>query len=289
MSDECADPASGATPVDPDDAALTSGAGDNGFGPDGDSDRDPARNWQGTRDHDRNPSAVGRQLLRAVRQQEPTAPLRSWLANAGHDDLETIRTDEAVGRAFWLNVYNATAQELLAERPHLYDSLGRVRFFRTTAITVAGVDLSLDDIEHGILRSRRSKYGLGYLPRLERTGLPQGYELPVDPRIHFALNCGAESCPLIFAYDATDLEASLGHTTRTYLEGVVSYDAEGNTVRVPQLCLWFLGDFGGRAGVWTLLEDHELVPPGSNPSLRPAGYDWTKAPRAFATRSRLEK
>ncbi|MCU4751052.1 DUF547 domain-containing protein [Halobacteria archaeon AArc-curdl1] len=226
-----------------------------------------------------SPAGISRALLNAVRVETPVDGHLEALARASHDDLEPIRADEETGLAFWLNLYNAATQLLLEERPGLFES--RIRFFRAAAITVAGVDLSLDDIEHGIIRGRKSKYGLGYLPRLEPTGLPAGYQLGRDPRIHFALNCGAASCPAIRFYEPETIDSTLEEATRTSLESTVEYDADRNRVVVPRVCLWFLGDFGGRSGIRSLLAAHELIPPDSSPKLRFASYDWTKARRMF--------
>lgn len=69
---------------------------------------------------------------------------------------------------------------------------------------------SLDDIEHGILRCNKKHPTSGLVafgPGDAR--LPFVLPLPVDPRIHFALNCGAKSCPAIRAYDASSLLSEL--------------------------------------------------------------------------------
>ena len=131
------------------------------------------------------PSAVARQLLERVRREQPTESREHALAALDEASLADLRTDRRSALAFWLNVYNATAQLLLERRPALYES--RWRFFRTTAATVAGIDVSLDDIEHGIMRDKQSKYGLGYLPRLARCRFGPAYRLDVDPRIHFVV------------------------------------------------------------------------------------------------------
>lgn len=227
---------------------------------------------------------AARQLIERVRNEEPTGPSLRTIAEASQQDFTGVRTDRRVGLAFWLNVYNAATQRLLDDHPELFDS--RVRFFRAHAITVSGVSLSLDDVEHGIIRGGRSKYGLGYLPRLARTGLDASYQLKLEPKVHFALNCGAVSCPAIFAYEPDTVDRSLTVAAERYLERTVEYDAERNRITLPRICLWYIGDFGGRSGVVDLVERCELVPPRSTPSLRFHSYDWTKLPRAFADAKR---
>jgi len=229
---------------------------------------------------DASPATLASRLLESVRREQPTASHREALATVDESALDRVRTDRRTALTFWLNVYNAAAQLLLERRPDLFDS--RWRFFRTTAITVAGVDLSLDDIEHGLMRDSRSKYGLGYLPRLARTGFGADYRLDPDPRIHFALNCGAASCPAILSYDRDSVDRTLDDATASHLDRAVTYDADRGRVHVPRLCLWYIGDFGGPAGLRAFLRYHGQLPPESNPSLRFTDYDWTKVPRKFA-------
>lgn len=229
---------------------------------------------------DKGPSEVSQQLLKRIRREQPTNGLLERIENFDQQTLEPLRTDRQTALAFWLNTYNAAAQLLLKRQPELFES--RWRFFRTPAITIAGIDLSLDDIEHGILRDRRSKYGLGYLPRLSRTGFASEYRLAVDPRIHFALNCGAASCPVIFAYSPDTVDRTLDEATESYLNETVTYFADRDRVRLPRVCLWFIGDFGGPSGLRSFLQDYEQIPPSSSPSLRFNGYDWTKTARMFA-------
>ncbi len=226
-----------------------------------------------------SPTGVARRALEAVRDEESPEPYLAAIADATDADLARVRTDQQAGLAFWLNCYNAAAQLLLDRRPELFES--RSRFFRADAVTVAGVACSLDDIEHGIIRGNRSKYGLGYLPRLARVGLDGRYRLDPDPRIHFALNCGATSCPAVLAYEPETIDRTLDEATRSYLSQTVEYDAARDRVVLPRVCLWFIGDFGGRSGLRRLVREFEQVPLGASPSLRFAGYDWTKAPRRF--------
>lgn len=226
------------------------------------------------------PTALARQLLERVRREESTTSCLQALAGLHERDLERVRNDRHHALAFWLNLYNSGTQLLLQDRPELFDS--RWRFFSTPAITVAGVSLSLDDIEHGILRARRSKYGFGYAPRLARTGLGAAYHLEPEPRIHFALNCGAAGCPAILAYRPETVEETLEDATRSFLSRSVRYDPDRDRVFVPRVCLWFLGDFGGLSGLRSFLTRYEHIPTDSAPSIRFQGYDWTSAPRRFA-------
>ncbi|MDT3437271.1 DUF547 domain-containing protein [Haloarcula sp. 1CSR25-25] len=232
---------------------------------------------------DTSPTALARDLLVACKRGDSTASLRATLAALDDSALRPLREDRRTALAFWLNCYNAGTQLLLGERPELYDSpLGFVRFFWAPAITVAGTSLSLDRIENGLLRGGRSKYGLGYLPKLLVSTFEQRYRLSgCDPRVHFALNCGAESCPAIRAYEPEQIDRQLDLATRSYLEATVAYDADENLVRVPRVCLWFRGDFGGASGIRAFLREYDAIPADSTPKIRYLSWDWTKATGKF--------
>jgi hypothetical protein len=232
---------------------------------------------------DESPTALARALLVACRRGEPADGHVAALAGLADDDLARVRTDREAALAFWLNCYNAGTQLLLDERPELYEGpLRVVRFFRAPALTVRGTTLSLDRIEHGLLRGGRAKYGLGYLPRLRRTSFERRYGLSSpDPRVHFALNCGAASCPAIKAYDPDAVDDQLDVATRSYLDATVDYDPERNVARVPRVCLWYRGDFGGAAGIVRLLRAYGVVPADASPSIRHRSWDWSKTPGKF--------
>lgn len=221
---------------------------------------------------DDDPLRLSQRYLRAVRAGEPTESIRESLAVVSETALEALSTPAAT--AVWLNVYNAATQTLLAERPALYDS--RLRFFRADAVTVCGTALSLDDVEHGLLRGR-SKYGLGYLPRLLRSGFERRHSLRrPDPRIHFALNCGAASCPPVATYSA-DVARELDLAAEGYLAATVEHDPDAGMVRVPAVCRWFRGDFGGPSGVRTMLREYDLLPPDATPRVTYLDWDWSHA------------
>ncbi|WP_435186484.1 DUF547 domain-containing protein [Halobellus sp. EA9] len=236
-----------------------------------------------TTQSDRSPTTLARELLLAHKLGEPTEDLRSALATATAEDLHRVRSDRRTALAFWLNCYNAGTQHLLAEHPELYESpLRFVRFFHAPAVSVAGAALPLDRIENGILRGGRSKYGLGYLPKVYVTDFERRYRLEdCDPRLHFALNCGAESCPAIRAYEPDRVDDQLDLATRSYLDATVAYDPGTNVVRVPRVFLWFRGDFGGRTGIRSFLKSYGALPGDARPKIRYRSWDWSKAPGGF--------
>jgi hypothetical protein len=227
------------------------------------------------------PTETAAALLVATRTGEDPDEHLSTLAAYDGTELEPVWTGRRRALAFWTNLYNAGTQLLLERRPELYDSpLRFLRFFRADAVTVAGRGLSLDEMEHGVLRGRRSKYGLGYLPRFPRR-FERRYALECDPRIHFALNCGAASCPAIRAYEHERIDDQLDAATELYLAETVEYDPGADRVRVPRSFLWYRGDFGGGPGIRELLREYGMIPEVASPSLRYEAWDWERAEGKF--------
>lgn len=227
------------------------------------------------RGDERTPTGTAAALLVATGTDDDPEPYRSRLAACDHDDLAAVRDDRERALAFWTNLYNAGTQLLLERRPGLYDGpLRFLRFFRAKAVTVAGRGLGLDAIEQGVLRGGRSKYGLGYLPRLPRR-FERRYAVDCDPRIHFALNCGATSCPPIAAYTPEEIGSQLDLASESYLRGEVEFDRSKNVARVPRLCLWYYGDFRGRRGIRSLLRRYGVIGDSATPRIRYKGYDWS--------------
>jgi len=232
---------------------------------------------------DLSPTELAQELLAATKRGDDPEPYERALADLGDDGLRSVREDRAAALSFWINCYNAGTQLLLDRHPDRYESpLRSVRFFATPAVTVGGTDLPLDRIENGLLRGRRSKYGLGYVPKLYVTRFERRHALEdCDPRIHFALNCGAASCPTIRAYHPERIDEQLELATETYLDATVEYDPEVGVVRVPRVFLWFYGDFGGRSGTHAFLREYGALPADASPSIRYRSWDWSKRAGKF--------
>lgn len=219
-----------------------------------------------------DPLTRSQEYLRCVRVGDDPTAIEAAIGGLSPARIEAL--SDAARKAFWLNLYNANVQRRLAADPERFEK--RWRFFRQSAVPVAGRTVSLDDIEHGMLRRSRVKWGLGYL----RNPFPRAFERrlrvdSLDPRIHFALNCGAASCPPIAFYSAESLADELAAATAGYLERSVSHEPDRGIVRVPRLLLWYRGDFGGKAGILDLLRRHDHIPDDARPRLKHRGYDWS--------------
>lgn len=214
---------------------------------------------------------LSQQLLDLIKTGKEAKSAVSAIAEISGQDLLSLDSDEKK-MAFWINLYNGMIQYTLAEEPERYED--KNTFFKTAFIQIAGRKLSLDEIEHGLLRRSRNKISLGYLPkffisRFER----QNRVKNLDPRIHFALNCGARSCPPIVIFDEKTLDTRLDESTRNYLKNEVKI--EGNIVYTTSLMSWFRADFGGKKGIRKFLTEYEIIEKGTHPELKFRDYDWT--------------
>lgn len=218
-------------------------------------------------------------LVEAVRDGEPTWKFEQMLAEVSPDELYEDLRNESHKKAFWMNIYNAYIQIILLDEPELFEDRNSwfgYNFFSSPQVTIAGKELSFDDIEHGIMRRSKIKISMGYLDKwfvddfIERFWWDE-----VDPRIHFALNCGAISCPYIAVFDPDRVEEQLEITTEQYLKENTDYFPEENRVEVTRLMSWFRGDFGGVSGAIDMIKSYGIIPGDADPSVDFKEYDWT--------------
>lgn len=193
---------------------------------------------------------LSEELLYNVKVKKNTDSVELALSKLSFDQLLNGLSDDRAKKTFWVNQYNAWYQ-ILATR----FKLSRPAIFTSAKIPIAGKLFSLDDIEHGILRKYRWKWSMGYLPQF--MPLKTIKELAVDTidyRIHFALNCGAKSCPPIAFYRYDKLEQQLDMATVSFMKSESEIDEDKKRVIVSKILSWFKGDFDGTNGIKTLLQ-----------------------------------
>lgn len=149
--------------------------------------------------------------------------------------LDTLRAAEpskftrSEALAFWINAYNAlTIRGVLHFYPirSIKEKVNRFpggyNIWRDYRIEIEGKKVSLDDIEHRILR-------------------PMG-----DPRVHFAINCASRGCVRLFnrAYTAGKIDAQLDEAGRAFFRNPEKFRIENGKVYISELFSWFGEDFG---------------------------------------------
>lgn len=217
-----------------------------------------------------DPRSLAADLLYVVKTGGETDRLRDDLATLERSRMRRALDSREGKLSFWCNCYNAYAQLLLEGASSSLDGrLERWKFLARDRIPVAGVWLSLADVEHGMLRRSKHPWGLGYLPRPFPSAFEREFRLPAcDPRIHFALGHGGDHCPPVTVYSPADVDADLDVAVAWYLEETVSYDSDADVATVPRLFSRYRGDFGGKRGIVAFLREHDAIPSTRRPTIR---------------------
>jgi hypothetical protein len=119
-------------------------------------------------------------------------------------------------------------------------------FFDRVMYEMGGFRFSLNEMEHGILRgNRRHPYGL-LKPFRRKDPRSEFSILPPDPRIHFALVCGARSCPPIGFYEAEQIDFQLQLAAESFINSPqVKILPKERMAYISKIFKWYKSDFGG--------------------------------------------
>lgn len=140
-----------------------------------------------------------------------------------------LSSDEQL--SYWINLYNAVTIAVVLDHFPL-TSIRKIKSgpfdfdgpWDDKRVTVDGESLSLNDIEHGIIRA-----------------------IFAEPRIHYAVNCASIGCPNLRreAFDGPSIDSALDAQARDYINHPrgVSTDEKGR-VTASKIYAWFSEDFG---------------------------------------------
>ncbi|MEM6668815.1 MAG: DUF547 domain-containing protein [Pseudomonadota bacterium] len=164
----------------------------------------------------------------AVSPAESSA-LDQYLGAMAAVPISAFSRDEQM--AYWVNLYNALTVRVILDHPAA-ESIRDIDIspglfsdgpWDKKLIEVEGEQLSLNDIEHRILR-------------------------PIwkDPRIHYAVNCASIGCPDLQAQPFTGgaLNAQLEAAARAYVNDPRGVTVVGDEIIVSKIYGWFIEDFG---------------------------------------------
>jgi hypothetical protein len=183
------------------------------------------------------------------------------------ENVDTSKLSRNEQLAFYINTYNATTIKLiLSAYPgirSIWDLGSRILTwkspFRKKIVRIEGKTISLDDLEHGIIR-----------PRFK------------EPRVHFAINCASRSCPPLISepYQGSILDQQLDASTRAFLNNPERNHLGGNTLRVSKIFKWFGEDFNDDAvGFFLRFADaglrEKLVANRDKIEVKYLDYDWS--------------
>ena len=172
--------------------------------------------------------------------------LDAALAAVAGQDPAALRSD-AQKTAFLVNAYNAhvLARVLASPRARNLERQDLFGEFFQRPVRVAGLSMTLNQLEHGVLRRQASVDGAA-VPRALRALRPSR----VDYRIHAALNCAAVSCPPLQrrAFRAATLGRDLDAAFSAFAASPRAARLDGRRLVLSSLFDWFADDFeaGGR-------------------------------------------
>jgi hypothetical protein len=193
----------------------------------------------------------GKGLVNYAGWQSGRAGLDSYIENIARQDYASLRArPDAEQLAFWFNAYNAiTIKYILDHHPiekggvvsgALYpaNSIRQIKgVWDSLKTPVAGRELTLDEIEHEVLRAQFS-----------------------EPRLHVALVCAARSCPPLRnePYTADMFDEQLDDQARKFLKSQhgLQIDRERGRIRVSAIFDWYGGDFVKSFGSAESLSGH---------------------------------
>jgi len=145
---------------------------------------------------------------------------------AATDPLLLSRAEQ---KAYWINLYNAVTVALILDNypltsiTNIKGEVGSFGPWDNDAVAINGIQLSLNDIEHRIIRPMYNDY-----------------------RIHFAVNCASIGCPNLAteAYTSATMEQQLDDAAAEYLNHPRGVQLEDEQLQLSTLFKWYANDFG---------------------------------------------
>lgn len=192
---------------------------------------------------------------------EDSARLNDYLERLSANPPGEGATDD-YGLAYWINAYNAYTVKLIIDNYPLesiqdlhptlkipgVNTVWHRKFFK-----IGGQEMSLDHIEHEILRKQ--------------------YE---EPRIHFAINCASVSCPPLLneAYVPERIGEQLEQQARNFINNEAYNKITADRAEVSQIFNWFKKDFTENGSLIGYLNQYSDTKIKANATVENMNYDW---------------
>ena len=195
-------------------------------------------------------STGGKVNYRSLSTKKQT--LQNLLKSFGEVDIKKI-TDRNDQLAYWINLYNlATVVKILEHYPikSIMD-VNQGKVWDVKWVPVKNQKLSLNQIEHEIIR-----------PEFK------------EPKIHFAVNCGAKSCPKLSnqAFFGETLQPRLKELTTEFLTLKSQNQISPKQLKISKIFEWFAEDF---SPLIPFLNQHQSIKIEKNAKISYLEYDWT--------------
>lgn len=172
------------------------------------------------------------------------------------DDLAALPPEKSWSRneqlAYWINAYNAFTVKLILDHYPLSSilSLHSGKPWDVAWIEIGGKKHSLNQIEHEIIRKQFR-----------------------EPRIHFAVNCAAVSCPPLLnrAWTADKLETYFSRQAKNFINNPKYNQLGADAVRLSKIFEWYAEDFGD---IIKYLNTYATSPISPAAEVSYLEYDW---------------
>jgi hypothetical protein len=162
--------------------------------------------------------------------KEDHKALKDYITGLSNITVRKLNRPEQ--QAYWINLYNALTVDVILDH-YPVKSIRDIDIspgwfadgpWGKKLLTIEGVEITIDDIEHRILR-------------------------PIwkDPRIHYAVNCAAIDCPnlQIEAFTAENTEGLLNKGAMEYVNHKRGVTIKNQKLKASSIYKWFISDFGG--------------------------------------------
>lgn len=172
---------------------------------------------------------LNRVAYKQVTHQDKYA-LKQYIKNISKRPISRFNRQQQ--RAFWINLYNALTVDIILDH-YPVKSILEIKLssglftrgpWKKKIVTIEGEELSLDDIEHRILR-------------------------PIwqDPRTHYAVNCASIGCPNLSkqAFTAQNMDEQLNRAAKSYINHPRGAEINKGKLVVSSIYEWFKEDFEG--------------------------------------------
>lgn len=154
--------------------------------------------------------------------------------------------------AYWINLYNAATVRLIVENypVNSITDINRGEPWDRKVVTIGNNIYTLNQIENDIIRP---KYN--------------------EPRIHFAINCGAKSCPKLMnsAFIPDKLNSQLTEQTKAFINGYKN-NIEVNKIAISKIFKWYADDFG--ASIIDYLNKYSTIKIEVGTTIEYKEYNW---------------
>ncbi len=159
--------------------------------------------------------------------------------------------------AYWINMYNAVTVKLIIDN-YPVSSITELKGGKpwdTPLIELSGTSYTLNVIENKIIRPKYK-----------------------EPRIHFAVNCAAKSCPKIMnkAWTEHNLERALTAQTKAFLANKEQNTLQENNLVISKIFDWYKADFGAsNQGIIEFINTYSNKEIDLNATVSFNEYDWS--------------